>query len=602
MAPPEPILTAAVEGRPDAVLAETETLSLLRGIGLFAELGDELLSPVAASATATHLRAGEWLFREGEVGDAVYVVCSGRVEIVHEATSERVRLLGRGAAVGELALITQSPRSASVRAVRDTHLLRISAESFDMLLETSPRFSVGLVRTIGGQLQASRGNDTEETLVPAVIVMTPLHPGAPVSDVAELLRDALALHGPVEVLRQPSRSDVFDDVAEAARLDRMERDCDHVILVDEAGSRLGYQSEWQSFCFRQADRVLGVTTGTAMPRSDSARGVAGCDLVVVGTRRAGAVGAWLTALDARAVHLLDGVSDTKGASRLARRTAGRAVGLVLAGGGARGFAHIGVVDVLRGAGIVVDRLAGCSAGAALGLAMANGWDTTACAESGRRNFVDQNPFGDRALPISSLSRGQRVEVSLRNEFGDTRIEELETAFFCTSVDLLTAEVVVHDRGDAVDAVVASMALPAICPPRRIDGRLLVDGGILDNFPTGRMRRDGAGPVVGIDVGSRDGAWTWRGPGRLTRLARAIPHLMPPGDLPRITEVVARSIGVTARKSAAEGRESADVIIDVDCGDITVLAMDRIDDAIELGRRTAEQALATDPALAALASG
>lgn len=237
----------------------------------------------------------------------------------------------------------------------------------------------------------------------------------------------------------------------------------------------------------------------------------------------------------------------------------------------------------------------------MALGIAQGRDTAACVESARRIFVDQNAFGDRALPISSLSRGQRVQASLRNDFGDTRIEELNMVFFCTSVDLLTAEVVVHDRGDAVDAVVASMSLPAICPPRRLDGHLLVDGGILDNFPTGRMRLDGAGPVVGVDIGSRDAAWTWRGPGRLTRLARAIPRLMPPGDLPRITEVVARSIGVTACKSAADGRGSADVVIDVDCGDITVLAMERIDDAIEIGRRAAERALANDPALAKLVS-
>lgn len=191
---------------------------------------------------------------------------------------------------------------------------------------------------------------------------------------------------------------------------------------------------------------------------------------------------------------------------------------------------------------------------------------------------------------------------MRSGFGDIRIEEIATSFLCTSADLLTAETVVHDRGDAVDAVVASMSLPAICPPRRGNGRLLVDGGLLDNFPAERMRRDGAGPVIGVDIGSRDSAWTWRPPSRLTRIvARTMPRVLPQGDLPRITEVVARSLGLAARKSVVAGREFADVVIDVDCGDITTLALDRIDDAVAIGRRAAEEALAADPALAALVS-
>ena len=102
--------------------------------------------------------AGEWLFREGEEGDALYVIRAGRLEVVAgDGDGSVMRVLGRGAALGELALLTSSPRSASARAARDTDLIAIDRDDFQRLLEEAPEVSLALTRTLGAQLRDSVG-------------------------------------------------------------------------------------------------------------------------------------------------------------------------------------------------------------------------------------------------------------------------------------------------------------------------------------------------------------------------------------------------------------------------------------------------------------
>src|SRR5262245_61949692 len=107
-------------------LTNRTSADFLRVIPLFGGLTRELRAEVAARAETVHAEAGQWLFRQGDEGDALYVVRTGRLEIVSETTKPTVvGVAGRGDAIGELALLTGGPRAASVRAVRDTEMLRI---------------------------------------------------------------------------------------------------------------------------------------------------------------------------------------------------------------------------------------------------------------------------------------------------------------------------------------------------------------------------------------------------------------------------------------------------------------------------------------------
>src|SRR5919197_2478858 len=156
---------------------ESSRAEFLRGVPLFAGLSEAMRDEIAARSTWTHLPAGEWLFRKGEVGDSLYLVASGRLEVVIEQpATEVVRLLGRHDVVGELALLTEAPRSASVRARRDSKLLRVTEAQFSELLRAEPEFALALTRALGRQLRASRGIPVASPPLPTPSPLVPLGP------------------------------------------------------------------------------------------------------------------------------------------------------------------------------------------------------------------------------------------------------------------------------------------------------------------------------------------------------------------------------------------------------------------------------------------
>ena len=177
---------------------------------------------------------------------------------------------------------------------------------------------------------------------------------------------------------------------------------------------------------------------------------------------------------------------------------------MLSGGGARAFAHLGVLDELQAAGIQIDRYGGASMGSIVAGIAAMGTSVEELHDIFVRCFVRQNPSRDYTLPAYGLIRGARTRKLLADVFGDRRIEELAHRFFCVSCDLFARELVVHRTGPAAEAVYTSLAIPGVYPPVTGGGRLLVDGGVMDNLPVGTMAAAAEGPVIAVDVSHRGG--------------------------------------------------------------------------------------------------
>ena len=177
------------------------------------------------------------------------------------------------------------------------------------------------------------------------------------------------------------------------------------------------------------------------------------------------------------------------------------IGLALSGGGARGLAHIGVLKVLEREGIPVDLLAGTSMGGAIAAGYAAGLNA-ACLEqealrlSRWRNLL---PLVDRSLPGLGLVRGERVRDYLASQIGEMTFDQLRIPLALVAVDLLSGEEVVLQSGMVADAVRATISLPGVFAPFPLDGRLLVDGGILNNLPSDVVRRMGAEVVIAVNV-------------------------------------------------------------------------------------------------------
>jgi predicted acylesterase/phospholipase RssA/CRP-like cAMP-binding protein len=574
-----------------------QSAAFLGQVPVLAGLDEELLGGLASQLREVKVAAGEWLFRQGEIGESLFVLRSGRLEVVDEGPPEAViRKLRRGDVLGELALLRDEVRSASVRARRDSELFELDREQFERLIAEEPGFAVGLTRSIGAQLAASRTPVTTAHL-PRTITILALDPGAPVAEAADLLATSLRRHGSVGVLAgDPDRK----PEAMASELDSAESAEDRVLLV---GTSSAPGDEWTDFCLREADVVLALSRGApGQAWLDHPEALQGCELVVIGAPARPEV---IESLRPREVQVIAGSEDfDRCLDAGARRLAGKAVGIILSGGGARAFAHLGVIEELHAAGAVIDRVGGVSLGAVVGAGISMGHSPDELHELFRVGFIDTNPTGDYVLPFYSVIRGKRTRELLQGFIGERRFEELPTRFFCLSCDLNSREVVLHRTGPMLEAVTASIAIPGVFPAvSTADGRLLVDGGVLDNLPVSAMARTGEGPVIAVDVTSTVGFKKSGRPG-IARMGRPVRRYLTgsEAELPRLSETIIRSVTVGSVDTAEAAKRHADLVILPELEGVGMLDWRRLDQVREAGRAAARAALEEAPAWLTAGSG
>lgn len=571
---------------------------LLKGVRVLAGLPEELRNAVAERAAIRKLAAGEWLFHQGDVGDAMFVVLSGRVEVVLEHPQEEVvRVMGRGGVVGELALLTQAPRSAGIRARRDTELLGLDRARFIELLTEEARFAMALTREIGMQLRASRGLESPAGEVPGTIALIPLIGGGRFDELREALHAELDRCAPIAELTPSEHPEAYGSM-----LDQAERDSGRVLLPVETADAA---DEWTAFCLRQSDRVV-VVVEEGSPDVAVPDVLRGADLLLL-ARSDGAQSVPLMAeLRPRTVHIVRRGSRFQGdLARVARRLSGSSVGLVLSGGGARGFCHIGVIHELLDAGLQIDRIGGCSMGAYVGAMCAMEMDSAAMRYRCNEEFVLRSVTSDYTVPFVSLLRGVRAREMLENTFGDARIEAQPREYFCVSADLISGELVEHRSGLFADEVGASVCLPGVYRPRPLHGRLLVDGGVLNNLPVQQMVASAEGPVIAVDV-TADFVPPQPGAGRFRRArsrawaTRARSYVIGSDEVvPSFIETLVRSVSVGSTAAVEAARRRADALIVPDTGAVGMLDFARLDEMVAIGRRAAADALAAEQPLPGL---
>lgn len=197
--------------------------------------------------------------------------------------------------------------------------------------------------------------------------------------------------------------------------------------------------------------------------------------------------------------------ESQGIDRLARALRGISLGIALAGGGAKGMAHFGVLKALEEAGISFDVMSGTSAGAMAGILYASGMAPSQAIENFQRDLTP--PKLMQFLPnwpnlyLVSQYRRRAWDGKLRKYLHDWRLEQLSIPFHAVTVDLVQARTVVRHEGDAVHAILESINLPIVSRPILRDGMALVDGGVLNNLPADVLAEDGVDFVVGVDVSS-----------------------------------------------------------------------------------------------------
>jgi predicted acylesterase/phospholipase RssA/CRP-like cAMP-binding protein len=253
-----------------------------------------------------------------------------------------------------------------------------------------------------------------------------------------------------------------------------------------------------------------------------------------------------------------GRSLANGLERLVHDLRGIRVGLALGGGGARGMAHLGVLKVLEQAGIVVDMIAGTSAGAMTGVLYASGLDpdynARQFASDLRPSWIFRHLKGGGDWYLMYKYRRRHFDPMLRKYLHDGKLEQLALPCLAVTVDLVGGNYVVRDHGDAVHAILESINLPVLSVPICRNGQALVDGGLINNIPADVLVAMGCNFVIAVSVTAKmEKQFCDMSPERPTK----------PRQLPSILQTLLRSMLVQSHSLNDRGVQPADVVIEPD---------------------------------------
>ncbi|MCB0303825.1 MAG: patatin-like phospholipase family protein [Calditrichaeota bacterium] len=282
------------------------------------------------------------------------------------------------------------------------------------------------------------------------------------------------------------------------------------------------------------------------------------------------------------------------------------LGLTLSGGGAKGFAHIGVLKVLEELNLPIDYISGTSMGSVIGglyaigyraadleaLALRIDWDDMFSDRSERRFLGMPQKYWDSRYTFTLELKHRRVNLpsgiiaghkiyNLLNRLTlaaqpQQDFHKFPIPFTCIATDIVTGEAVVLDHGNIAEAIRASMAIPSVFTAIRIDGRLLVDGGLVRNFPVADVRKMGADRVIGVDVSTT---------------------LLKEDRLRSFLDIMNQAINFQIVSSTEAQRAQCDYLLQPDIADFSVFDFDRVPEIIAAGEKVARAHYAALQALA-----
>lgn len=565
-------------------------LSALAQSALFEGLGPAELQAVAARMHPRSFEAGEALCRVGEPSDRLWLITGGLVHVMapKPGGATLVDRQRKGDAVGEVGTLLGEERSASVVASIPTTTLELDAAAYTELVLRFPVILINVIRTLRTRLARSRSRSVQSQRGEMIALLT----GPSLAAGAELTAAArAATPRPVtSVDRRYSFAGAMtaaDDLAashatvllhadlEQETVASMREEVDRVVVVACGGA--------------ETARLGTLRVGPSMPPGS-------VEAIIVGEEAAEAARAWPPESPMRVVRECPRGDEFALAGDdvawLARHLTRTKLGLALGAGGAKGYAHIGVLQVLEEAGYVVDYIAGSSIGAIVGAYLALGMNAETIEATLREAF---NPSAVEKIfsrpSLAGSSEGLDVmEAIFRRTTGGRTFDDTQIPLIVMTADLTDRVPAPLSDGTLADALLAATALAGMFPPRERDGHRLVDGLALVPVPTSSVLDAGADIAVSVNLTGAEVLSSWPGghspqpqPERRRR----------PGMLDTLLEVMDLSQLDTSVRHA----DLADVVITPRFGPCNWRDFDLADLFLAAGREAATEELTALGALA-----
>jgi NTE family protein len=475
-------------------------------LNLFGELEEDLIEQILESGPTLEIESGHFLFHQGELDNSLYIVLSGRFRALAQQEDGLLHALGdigEGEPIGEFALFMAEPRSASVVAIRKSIVLELTENQYLSIVTRHPSFSSKVARFVVNRLKRNVLQQHLETSAKniAVINLQPDYDITAYTDSIKLQFESLQVS--IQILDHESPA----NLGQLSMYDTLEsHEGLNFLVCSEA------DLDWSRQCILYADLVV-IAADFYAPREIFpiekhlnlySNNILNKKIYLLLLHSENAIfpkntNRWF--VDRKIdLHIHYRKNHGPDIRRFSRILANKAIGLVLGGGGAKGFAHLGVVKALYEEGVEIDFLGGTSAGALYGLTAAYcDFDKEKIDFYSKDSAQSKLTSNDFNIPFISIMSGKKMNNYLKKMLGDTFLEDFWVGSYCVSTNYSNASPRIHDRGLASKQIQASIAIPGIYPPVVIDHQLHVDGGVVDNLPIETMYNYPVSHIIAISL-------------------------------------------------------------------------------------------------------
>ena len=468
-------------------------------------VNQETIAEIKKNISWKTLNDNETLFNEGDIGDSCYVIMSGRVQAVKNLGTKNELILGelkRGDIIGDMALITGENRSASIRATKLTRLIHISKDSFEEVMYNNPKALMEVSKQLINRIKYRENSDkVEKNMIVGVISLID---EKSTSIFTNSLSESLKQFGSIETLNEINSNIDYkeDNINFEILLENMvsENDfvllhpidindinwckkimqfSDHVIILGNpkdlsaiSNKESNIFDDYQSLNISKYWLILNQDDTIITPKNTK---------TIVNCRN-----------NIKVFHIKNNnINDIK---RISRFLTKQTIGLTLGGGGAKGFAHLGVFKAMEELNIPIDVIGGTSAGSIVASQIALGTPLDDIINRNKK-VNSLNMFKEYGLPYISLIKSKKIEEAAKLSAQNRDIEDLWIPFFAPATDLTNSKLFLFESGTLWEAIRSSGALPGIVLPHFKDNNILVDGGLMNNLPVDIMKNKYGGKII-----------------------------------------------------------------------------------------------------------
>ncbi|TGL93508.1 alpha/beta hydrolase [Leptospira barantonii] len=593
-----------------------ELMSFLSSVELLFHLDKATLSNLESRMEWLVIPGGEILLRQGDAGDSMYILVSGRLSWTVRSKAKEILAegeLGKGDIIGEMSLLSGDKRSATVVASRTSQVVRISREDFKKSFANSPEALFQITGTIAHRLGTERNQGYRRSNSVRNVSILPLNSSSTPEEFYRSLQNGLKNFGKTILVDSNSfkkgtgskrfhngtgKSDAYRIGDLVNWFYDLEKDYDKLIFKTDIEN-----PGWRETCFRQSDRILVLIdpnrpigmeyseVGSMLPDEIQKELVFLIDSQFSNWKKIESILKEFPSIT-HSILRRDVDADF---GRMSRRLTGKSIGVALSGGGAKGFAHLGLLKCFEENDIPVDMISGTSAGAIMGGLFAMGLSSSDILPLIRNFWLDRNILGDFTFPFVSLVRGKRYSNAIHEFFKDRNIETLPIPFYAVACNLTKAERKVFDRGLLWKAVRSSTSIPGIFPPFSESGELYVDGGLLDNLPGSILKERGAGIVISVDLGGGGQVdkdlmyhnllspqYLGEAPSFLNLLFHHLKRQSLKTKYTGFAEIMMRSLMLSSKNSQNRTRDNSDLYIELPVGGYSTFDWDQFQKLYEIG--------------------